>query len=166
MRKIDPVVIMSALKAEEVGERNSPERLLRKLDRIIKRAVRETDRSILQIVREAVHTAYRNVEGDTAPSTVDFLDAIIYTYICGSIHGTRFITRFQVERAATERAKKNAHWVQLFNKAIRQAHSEGLTGQNAVNAACKSLDGTKIPVGNKALRSREHELRTGKKRRK
>jgi hypothetical protein len=74
--------------------------------------------------------------------------------------------KLKTKPAKDRRAQKNEHWVQPFNKAIRQAHSDGLTGKAAIDAACEKMkrDGVKMPVGDEALRSRERELRTGKKR--
>jgi hypothetical protein len=66
-------------------------------------------------------------------------------------------------RAISKRKTKNKDWVELFEKAIRQAHSGGLTAQKAVDAALERLD-VKIPVEKPALLSRERQLRTGKKR--
>jgi hypothetical protein len=74
--------------------------------------------------------------------------------------------RLNTKPAKEKRAQKNEHWVQPFNKAIGRAHSAGLTGTAAIKEACNNLkrDGVKIPVGSDALRRRERELRTGKKR--
>jgi hypothetical protein len=92
--------------------------------------------------------------------------AVLWAYQLGSASPDSEITKTKNKtgEATRKRAQNNEHWAQPFNKAIRQAHRDGLIGKDAVNAACKSLG--KMPVGNKALLSREHELRTGKKRRK
>jgi hypothetical protein len=98
-----------------------------------------------------------------------FRAAVLWAYQLGSASPNSDInkTKHKTGDATKERARKNEYWVQPFNKAVQQAHSEGHTGQDAVNAArkCLDADGVRIPVQDKALLSREHELRTGKKRR-
>jgi hypothetical protein len=78
--------------------------------------------------------------------------------------------KLRTAKAKKERlrlAKENDdRWVLAFNKAIKQAHASGLEAKDAIQQACKALHkaGVKIPVKDEALRSRERELRTGKKR--
>jgi hypothetical protein len=92
------------------------------------------------------------------------IDAV---YLIGRLAGEHPIKKRRRTRPAYEkRAEVNDHWVLAFNKAIRQAHESGLKANDAIHEARKRLrkDGVKIPVGDEALRWRERELRTGKKR--
>jgi hypothetical protein len=89
-------------------------------------------------------------------------------YIAGSLVSIPIVERRRrrTDVAKEKRAQKNEQWVQPFNKAIQQAHSDGLKGTAAIHEALETLkrDGVKIAVRDEALRSRERELRTGKKR--
>jgi hypothetical protein len=126
----------------------------------------KSDRPILRYLLVAIDEIYE-VDFETAPSVRNFLNAFIFIYMLGATRSTKFVTRHLTTKAIKDRKKKNEPWVKPFNKALMKIiKSTDLKGLAAVREALesKSLAGVKIPVGNEALRSRERQLRTGKKR--
>jgi hypothetical protein len=165
MTETDPMLIIDSFRNGRYG---TVADLLYAIDNRIKRSSRP-DRAILLVLRGILELAYENEAGEriTDPSVKSLLQAIGFAYMAGSVFSTKFTTRSQTKAAIAARARKNRDWVRPFNKALLQAHRTGLKAGDAIHEARKRLNrnGVKIPVGDEALRWRERELRTGKKRR-
>jgi hypothetical protein len=158
----DAAEILSSFREEDY---DTVEDLLADINDRLKRCDR-SDRPILLWLRVALEEIYE-VDFETAPSASNFLNAIILAYIAGATFSTKLVTKNLTAKAIKDRKKKNDPWVKPFNKALMKIIKRtDLRGMAAVHEALKSksLDGVKIPVGNEALRSRERQLRTGKKR--
>jgi hypothetical protein len=158
----------------KIGQHGIPNDLMEALifdiaDRSAARSMSTDERAILIGTLSHLKEAYREGRDVLKRSREENVSWWLFTvaqlgYFAGSLCPDKIFTEGRTADPTAKRIQNNAHWVQPFNKAIRQAHNDGLKGKPAIAKAIKTLKGINIPVGNDALRDRERELRTGKKR--
>jgi hypothetical protein len=122
-------------------------------------------KALTQMYRRARSALVLRPEANEPAGVEDLLASVLlFAFKVGSSCPDGRITKERTITPIEERARKNENWVRPFNRAVRQAHRDGLKTDAAIAAAVKSLNGMKMPVEHEALRKRERELRTGKKR--